>query len=118
MIAPNNSGANFEARNIAYQVPENENGVDEALIYDNQQFTLRSTQANTLSFPVANYPTYADYALQMQEFVNNHSDICELVDIGGTTEGAGGGNKRLLFLKISDNISTEEQEPKLCCNNY
>ncbi|MCX7550259.1 M14 family zinc carboxypeptidase, partial [Xanthomarina sp. F2636L] len=66
-----------------------------------------------LTFPLTAYPTYADYATQMQEFAINHPDICELVDIGGTTEGVGGGNKRLLFLKLSDNIGTEEAEPKV-----
>ncbi len=66
-----------------------------------------------LTFPLTAYPTYADYAQQMQEFANNHPTICEFIDIGGTTEGVAGGDKRLLFVKLSDNVGTEEAEPKV-----
>ena len=99
----------FESRNIAYQVPQKENEVNEALIYDNPQFTLKNTQANTLTFPLANYPTYADYAQQMQDFEDDNLGLVETFSIGATTEG----DKDLLFVKISNNVNTNEQEPKL-----
>ncbi|MBT8269812.1 MAG: fibronectin type III domain-containing protein, partial [Bacteroidia bacterium] len=66
-----------------------------------------------LAFPLTDYPTYDEYECTMISFAANYPGICELVDIGGTTEGVGGGDKRLLFIKISDNVSTREQEPRL-----
>ncbi|RSK40437.1 M14 family zinc carboxypeptidase [Mangrovimonas spongiae] len=102
----------FLDRNIPFQVLDSENEPGQGIIMSNE-ISNANRGVYPLTFPLTAYPTYADYASQMQEFANNHSDICELVDIGGTTEGASGGNKRLLFIKISDNITTQEAEPKL-----
>ena len=66
-----------------------------------------------LTFPLTDYPTYDEYECTMIAFAAAYPGICELVDIGGTTEGVGGGDKRLLFIKLSDNVSTREQEPRL-----
>ena len=98
----------FESQNIAYQVPKNENEVDENLIYDVRPLANRSSAA-TLTFPVTSYPTYAEYAQQMQDFENDYPTLVEKISIGAT----GQGDKELLFVKISDNVSTDEQEPKL-----
>src|SRR5690606_5243303 len=103
---------NFLQQGIEFTVLESENQHTDGIVMSNQVSTA-NRGPYPLAFPLSAYPTYADYELQMQEFANNHSDICELVDIGGTTEGVAGGNKRLLFIKISDNIATEEAEPKL-----
>ena len=99
----------FEAKNIAFEVPVSKNEVDEVLIYDNQSEGARGITANTLTFPVANYPTYAQYAQQMQDFETDNPTLVEKISIGFTTEG----DKELLFVKISDNVGTNEQEPKL-----
>ena len=80
---------------------------------DVQMTSTAYQRTNTLTFPLTAYPTYADYAQQMADFAADNPSICELVDIGGTGEGAGGGNKRLLFIKLSDNVSTQEQEPRV-----
>jgi carboxypeptidase D len=66
-----------------------------------------------LSFPLVAYPTYQQYEDQMNTFATEHPGIAELVDIGGTVQGVGGGDKRLLFIKLSDNVSTREREPRV-----
>ncbi|WP_299112646.1 M14 family zinc carboxypeptidase [uncultured Winogradskyella sp.] len=98
----------FEALNIPFQVPENENEVKEATIYDVRPLANRNAQS-TLSFPVSSYPTYTEYAQQMQDFEDDYPALVETFSIGAT----GQGDKELLFVKISDNVSTDEQEPKL-----
>ncbi|PIA79077.1 hypothetical protein BFR04_06020 [Gaetbulibacter sp. 4G1] len=105
----------FQTKNIPFQVPESENEVDASIIYDNKQAksfkgTTSKSFANTLTFPVANYPTYAQYAQQMQDFENDNPTLVQKISIGNTAENDG---KELLFVKISDNVTTDEQEPKL-----
>ncbi|MCF8274802.1 MAG: fibronectin type III domain-containing protein, partial [Flavobacteriaceae bacterium] len=105
----------FESLNIPFEIPVSENEVDEAFIYDNK-VTAKNTNktnkfaANTLSFPVSTYPTYAQYAQQMQDFENSFPALVKKISLGNTTENDG---KELLFVKISDNVNTDEQEPKL-----
>ncbi|WP_452220932.1 M14 family zinc carboxypeptidase [Lacinutrix salivirga] len=100
----------FEEKGIAYNVPKEENEVDYNTIYDNPPIQERSSnQANTLTFPLANYPTYAQYAQQMQDFEDDNPGLVETFSIGST----GQGDKELLFVKISDNVGTDEKEPKL-----
>jgi hypothetical protein len=102
----------FERRGISYKVNPEDNEAY-GIVMSNELPASNRRGTYPLTFPLTAYPTYADYASQMSEFAINHPDICELVDIGGTTEGVGGGNKRLLFIKLSDNIGTEEAEPKV-----
>ncbi|MFD2541753.1 M14 family zinc carboxypeptidase [Lacinutrix gracilariae] len=99
----------FEAKNIPFTVPTKENEVDESVIYDVRPLASRSANRSTLSFPVNSYPTYAEYAAQMQDFEDAYPTLVEKFSIGTT----GNGDKELLFVKISDNVSTDEQEPKL-----
>lgn len=98
----------FETLNIPFEVPENENEVKEAFIYDVRPLANRDAQS-TLTFPVNSYPTYAEYAQQMQDFEDDYPGLVDMFSIGST----GQGDKELLFVKISDNVSTDEQEPKL-----
>ncbi|TYA52518.1 M14 family zinc carboxypeptidase, partial [Formosa maritima] len=102
----------FQSRGINITVNPEDNEF-QGIVMSNELPPSNRRGSYPLTFPLTAYPTYADYALQMQEFAINHPDICELVDIGGTTEGVAGGNKRLLFIKLSDNIGTEEAEPKV-----
>ncbi|WP_055442287.1 M14 family zinc carboxypeptidase [Lacinutrix himadriensis] len=99
----------FEAKNIPFTIPKEENEVDEALIYDVRPLALRNSQRASLSFPVSSYPTYAEYATQMQDFEDDYPSLVQKLSIGAT----GQGDKELLFVKISDNVSTDEQEPKI-----
>ena len=98
----------FEALNISYEVPKNLNEVDESVIYDVRPLESRSMMS-TLTFPLGSYPTYAEYAQQMQDFEDDNPGLVELVNIGAT----GQGDKALLFVKISDNVAVDEAEPKL-----
>ena len=101
----------FLALDIPFQVSDFDNisgaltPVDEEDLPD----VAFDTQANTLTFPITSYPTYADYAQQMQDFANDNPGICEFVNLGATTEG----DKNILFVKLSDNVTTNEQEPRL-----
>jgi len=53
------------------------------------------------------YPTYETYVTMMNDFATNYPNLCEIIDIGDTGDG-----RDLLFAKISDNVSTDEDEPE------
>ncbi len=61
------------------------------------------------TFPLTAYPTYADYEAMMNEFASGNPSICKVENIGATTEG----DKSLLFVKLSDNVNSNEQEPRV-----
>ncbi|RKE98899.1 putative secreted protein (Por secretion system target) [Ichthyenterobacterium magnum] len=108
--ANENQFKEFLRRNIPFKVDAIDNEIGPVQMSSSNSVLYR---ANNLTFPLTSYPTYADYAQQMANFAADNPSICELVDIGGTVEGAGGGNKRLLFIKLSDNVLTQEQEPRV-----
>ncbi|MBK6348005.1 MAG: hypothetical protein IPF68_19095 [Bacteroidales bacterium] len=53
------------------------------------------------------YPTYEAYVQIMQDFANAHPDICALHTIAVLPSG-----RKLLVLRISDNVNVEEDEPE------
>ncbi|SHK26417.1 Carboxypeptidase regulatory-like domain-containing protein [Desulfatibacillum alkenivorans DSM 16219] len=53
------------------------------------------------------YPTYAEVASALSAFESSYPSISRVVDIGDSYEG-----RKLLFLKISDNVDVEEDEPE------
>ena len=53
------------------------------------------------------YPTYAQYIALMQSFEANYPAICKLEEFGQSIEG-----RKLLIVKISDNVSIKEEEPE------
>ncbi len=61
------------------------------------------------TFPLTAYPTYVDYVTMMNEFAANNPTLCKVENIGTTTEG----DKSLLFVKLSDNVNNNEQEPRV-----
>ncbi len=61
------------------------------------------------SYPLTAYPTYADYVAMMNEFATNNPSMCKVENIGATTEG----DKSILFVKLSDNVNLNEQEPRV-----
>ena len=106
---------NFLALNIPFEVFEEDNVYGERLmsnqlIPENQ---VQNTLSGPLTFPLTAYPTYQDYADQMASFASENPSICQLIDIGGTEEGIAGGDKRLLFIKLSDNVTSREAEPRV-----
>lgn len=109
-IANKKNFQKFLNYNLPYTVPAEKNEPKEVEMYDRAIHGTQSRNANyTLAFPLSTYPTYADYAAQMSDFATDNPYIAELVDIGGTVQG----DKRLLFIKLSDNVSTREQEPRV-----
>ncbi|MCK0178724.1 DUF5011 domain-containing protein [Flavobacteriaceae bacterium S0862] len=108
--ANENQFKNFLNRNIPFKVSTSDNTVKSEEI---RMTSSPNSRTSNLTFPLTAYPTYADYALQMANFAADNPSICQLVDIGGTAEGVSGGDKRLLFIKLSDNIGVSEAEPKL-----
>jgi hypothetical protein len=59
------------------------------------------------TFPFDAYPTYSAYVEIMNQFAATYPSLCKVVDIGSSVNG-----RRLLFVKISDNINANEGEPK------
>jgi hypothetical protein len=53
------------------------------------------------------YPTYSAYLNLMNSFVTNFPDLCSIHEIGTSVN-----DRKLLFLKISDNTNTKEAEPE------
>jgi len=53
------------------------------------------------------YPTYSQYVALMQSFETDHPDLCQLVEFGQSIDG-----RKLLALKISDNVASKEEEPE------
>ena len=53
------------------------------------------------------YPTYDAYVAMMNQFAADYPNICQLVDAGNTVQG-----RKILFVKISDNVNVREAEPQ------
>jgi hypothetical protein len=54
------------------------------------------------------YPTYGTYVDMMEQYALDYPDLCVLDTIGSSVNG-----KLLLYVKISDNVNTEEDEPEV-----
>jgi len=54
------------------------------------------------------YPTYDAYISMMNQFAANFPNLCTIVNIGSSVQG-----RQLLFAKISDNVTAEEDEPEV-----
>jgi hypothetical protein len=54
------------------------------------------------------YPTYDAYVDMMYQFATDYPDLCEIVNIGYSVNG-----RALLFARISDNVTIEENEPEV-----
>jgi hypothetical protein len=53
------------------------------------------------------YPTYDDYLAMMDSFAILHPDLCKKYEIGTSVQG-----RKLLFIKVSDNVYQKEAEPE------
>ena len=53
------------------------------------------------------YPSYEEYLAMMDSFSTTYPSICSLAEIGETVEG-----RKLIFVKISDNVNIKEAEPE------
>jgi Zinc carboxypeptidase/Carboxypeptidase regulatory-like domain/Dockerin type I domain len=54
------------------------------------------------------YPTYDAYVAMMQQFAIDYPSLCEVTTIGYSVEG-----REIIYIKISDNVSIEEDEPEV-----
>ncbi len=54
------------------------------------------------------YPTFSGYVAMMNQFEIDYPGLCEIVNIGTSVDG-----REILFAKISDNVSVEEDEPEV-----
>ncbi len=52
------------------------------------------------------YPTYSQYVQIMQSFATDYPNLCKLVEFGQSVDG-----HKLLAVKISDNVNSDEEEP-------
>lgn len=64
-----------------------------------------------MTYPLTAYPTYAQYVQEMQDFAANYPSICQLVDFGDSTNTIRPHD--LLAVKITDNPSSDEDEPEV-----
>ena len=85
---------------------------DNGINYELQTHPGRSTPKNEVKMgapaPQWNvYPTYQEYLDLMQLMADSFPALCQKIDIGNSVNG-----KKLLFLKISDNVSQDEAEPE------
>lgn len=55
----------------------------------------------------SSYPTYPAYEALMQQFASDHPQICKLITIAALRSG-----RKILALRISDNVNVEENEPE------
>jgi hypothetical protein len=53
------------------------------------------------------YPTYDAYVSMMNMYAASYPSICKLIDAGNTVQG-----RKILLLKISDNVNVREAEPQ------
>ncbi len=103
VMANKNQYASFLQKNIPFTLATEDNIIGERLM------TSDISNKAAATFPLAAYPTYADYVTMMNEFVANNPSLCKIENIGTTTEG----DKSLLFVKLSDNVNSDEQEPRV-----
>ena len=94
---------------LPYTVTSRDRSEQGVITYDSTiHGSLERNSNYTLSFPLSAFPTYDQYSQQMQDFETENASIAELVNIGSV-----GNNRDLLFIKLSDNVGTHEQEPRL-----
>jgi len=91
----------FLLLNYPYTVLPNPNTLQKVKM--EKTSSLKGMQLNSWS----TYPTYTSYETIMSQFVTNYPSICKLVNIGTLASG-----RKLLVLKISDNINVKEDEPE------
>jgi hypothetical protein len=85
-------------------------GMDYTILpHPNENFDPKMASWNELKDSKAwdTYPTYDAYVAMMYQFETDYPDICDVFSIGQSVQG-----RELLMAKISDNLSTDENEPE------
>ncbi|WP_271784470.1 M14 family zinc carboxypeptidase [Aquimarina algiphila] len=102
VMANKNQFSSFLKKEINFTLTTEDNIVGERLM--TSDLAVKAT-----SYPLTAYPTYADYVTMMNEFATDNPSMCKVENIGATTEG----DKSILFVKLSDNVDLNEQEPRV-----
>ncbi|WP_109437433.1 M14 family zinc carboxypeptidase [Aquimarina sp. AU119] len=102
VMANKNQFSSFLKKEISFTITTEDNIVGERLM--TSDLAVKAT-----SYPLTAYPTYADYVTMMNEFATDNPSMCKVENIGATTEG----DKSILFVKLSDNVDLNEQEPRV-----
>lgn len=71
-----------------------------------RQMFERKNQSK-VPFSYTAYPTYTEYLAIMADFEVDYPNICKKIEIGTSVQ-----NRKLLAVKLSDNVSVHEQEPR------
>ncbi len=90
----------FIVLNYQYTILPPPSSLNKVKMGKGKSFTQVQTIWNT-------YPTYPNYETIMNQFVTDHPTICKLVTIKTLTSG-----RKIMLLKISDNINVKENEPQ------
>lgn len=72
-----------------------------------EQYQVKMTDNTRQALSWNYYPTYNAYETLMQQFATAHPDICKLITIATLASG-----RKILALRISDNVNSEENEPE------
>jgi PKD repeat protein len=111
-IANKKQFAAFLRLHYTYKIQRNPNELEKFKTVDAKRFSqlLRQAKNNNNAKTTAAiwdaYPTYPAYETVMQQFATDYPNICKLVNIGTLPSG-----RKLLAIKISDNINVKEAEP-------
>jgi PKD repeat protein len=111
-IANKKQFAAFLRLHYAYKIQRNPNELENVKTVDAKRFSQLLRQAkgsstpNTVTAIWDAYPTYPAYETIMQQFATAYPNICKLVTIATLPSG-----RKILGLKISDNINVKEDEP-------
>ncbi|WP_024770109.1 M14 family zinc carboxypeptidase [Aquimarina macrocephali] len=102
VMANKNQFSSFLQKKVAFTVISEDNIIGYR--------TMTSDLAiKAATFPLTAYPTYGDYVTMMNDFATSNPSLCKVENIGATVEG----DKSLLFVKLSDNVNQNEQEPRV-----
>ncbi|MCP4703308.1 MAG: zinc carboxypeptidase, partial [candidate division Zixibacteria bacterium] len=80
----------------------------ELLSAPSERTTVRMSDTSDVVRAWDSYPTYGAYVDMMNQFALDYPTLCVIENIGTTING-----RALLYAKISDNVSIEENEPEV-----
>jgi hypothetical protein len=96
---------NFLKLNYAYTILPAPGSLIDPVMFD--ETDLKQLQQGRSSSAFTAYPTYPAYEKLMYDFEKSYPDLCKVVVIKTLASG-----RKLLLLKITDNINKHEDEPQ------
>ncbi len=102
VMANKNQFSSFLQKNVPFTVISEDNIIG-------YRTMTSDLPVKAATFPLTAYPTYADYVAMMNDFATSNPSLCKVENIGATGEG----DKSILFVKLSDNVNQNEQEPRV-----